>query len=556
MGKRSKQKKTKRATGLEAQTVSRGDSQYFYWLILAFLVLSTVLIRFRLLSVPLERDEGEFAYMGQLILQGIPPYLISYNMKLPGIYAAYALIMSLFGQTVEGIHLGFSIVNAATIVLVYLLAKQLYDSYASLVAAASFAMLSLSPSLLGTSAHASHFVLLPALGGILVMLKAIDSNKLRLLFWSGILLGLSFLMKQPGIFFVVFAFLYVLLSLLRLPNVSVRLAAKGCSLYLLGAVIPFLLTCAILYRAGVLEKFWFWTFSYASQYVSEISLSLGVKIFFIGLGEAIGRMYLLWGIGGLGIVALFRDRIARTRAAFVSGFAVFSFLAVCPGFYFRQHYFIFFLPALALLIGIAISWLRRAALERRPGWGYLPTALFLAVFCLGIILDRSFYFDLTPVQVSRGMYGLSPFPESIEIAKYIQAHSKKEDKVAVLGSEPQIFFYSDRHSATGYIYTYPLMEDQKYALKMQKEMIEEIEKAQPSYLIFVKLLTSWGVRENSEKYIFRWYETYTRKYFNLVGIVDVSQDRTVYRWGDEAARYSPRSQSFVVIYKRNESKPN
>ena len=74
------------------------------------------------------------------------------------------------------------------------------------------------------------------------------------------------------------------------------------------------------------------------------------------------------------------------------------------------------------------------------------------------------------------MYGLNPFPESIAIAEYIKAHSKEQDKIAVLGSEPQIYFYSNRHSATGYIYVYGLMEDQKYALKMQKEMAEEIEK--------------------------------------------------------------------------------
>lgn len=39
-------------------------------------------------TAPLERDEGEYAYAGQLMLQGIPPYQLAYNMKLPGTYAA------------------------------------------------------------------------------------------------------------------------------------------------------------------------------------------------------------------------------------------------------------------------------------------------------------------------------------------------------------------------------------------------------------------------------------------------------------------------------------
>src|SRR5271155_5964386 len=57
------------------------------------------LIRYRLRDMPLERDEGEYAYSGQLILQGIPPYKLAYNMKLPGTYAAYAVIMGVLGET-------------------------------------------------------------------------------------------------------------------------------------------------------------------------------------------------------------------------------------------------------------------------------------------------------------------------------------------------------------------------------------------------------------------------------------------------------------------------
>ena len=51
-------------------------------------------IRWRLLDMPLERDEGEYAYAGQLMWQGIPPYQLAYNMKLPGTYAAYDAILA------------------------------------------------------------------------------------------------------------------------------------------------------------------------------------------------------------------------------------------------------------------------------------------------------------------------------------------------------------------------------------------------------------------------------------------------------------------------------
>jgi hypothetical protein len=112
-------------------------------LLLAFILLFSA-IRFRLRQMPLERDEGEYAYAGQLILEGIPPYQLAYNMKLPGTYAAYALIMAVFGETPAGIHLGLLFVNAGTMVLVYLLSTELFGNLSGLVSAAAFGLLSTS----------------------------------------------------------------------------------------------------------------------------------------------------------------------------------------------------------------------------------------------------------------------------------------------------------------------------------------------------------------------------------------------------------------------------
>jgi hypothetical protein len=381
------------------------------------------------------------------------------------------------------------------------------------------------------------------------MLKAIDSDKLQQAFWSGILLGISFLMKQPGIFFVLFGFSYFLLS--RLRRSALRLFIKQGSLFLLGAVIPFVLTCVVLYRAGVFEKFWFWTFSYALEYGSQVSILRGIEFFFIQLANVIGRFYLAWSIAGMGIIALFWDKTVRTRITFILGFLVSSFIAICPGLYFRPHYFVFFLPATALLIGIAIRSFKGLIVKFQPKFQYLSTILFLVALTLGVVEYGSFFFKLTPLEACRRMYSLNPFPESIEIAKYIKANSGEGDKIAVLGSEPQICFYANRHSATGYIYTYPLMEDQKYAFKMQKEMTEEIERARPRYLVFVNVPTSWLVQKKSERYILSWFKEYGQGRFDLVGIIDILSDtRTEYRWGSEAASYSPRSPYFLCVYRR------
>ena len=84
------------------------------------MVALVVFVRLRLLQIPLERDEGEYAYAGQLMLEGVPPYQMAWNMKLPGTYAAYALMMALFGQTIGGIHFGFLLANLGALALLYL----------------------------------------------------------------------------------------------------------------------------------------------------------------------------------------------------------------------------------------------------------------------------------------------------------------------------------------------------------------------------------------------------------------------------------------------------
>jgi hypothetical protein len=82
------------------------------WLLLSLIILFVIVVRTRLLDLPLERDEGEYAYMGQLLLQGIPPYSEAYNMKFPGTNLMYAGIMALFGQTIRG-YMGL-LINCAT----------------------------------------------------------------------------------------------------------------------------------------------------------------------------------------------------------------------------------------------------------------------------------------------------------------------------------------------------------------------------------------------------------------------------------------------------------
>src|ERR1022692_380396 len=166
------------------------------WLFVLAVLLFVGFIRVRLLDMPLDRDEGEYAYAGQLILQGIPPYELAYNMKLPGTYYAYAAGMAAFGQTIKGVHLTLIAANSLTIIFVFLLGRKLSGAMAGVVACASYGIMSVSTGVLGMEAHANHFVVLFAVPATLLLWRAGKSNRPGTLFFSGLLYGLAFLMKQ------------------------------------------------------------------------------------------------------------------------------------------------------------------------------------------------------------------------------------------------------------------------------------------------------------------------------------------------------------------------
>jgi hypothetical protein len=551
MGKKSRKKHPQHEPQVTPGKLISSDSRYLYWGFLTAMILLTAIIRLRLLDVPLERDEGEFAYMGQLILQGIPPYDIAYNMKLPGIYAAYALILLVFGQSAAGIHLGLLVVNTATILLMYLLGQRLFDRFVGLISACSFAVLSLNPTLYGNSAHATHFVLLPALAGILLLLVSVESRKSSLLFWSGILLGLAFLMKQPGVFFILFSLLFLVHASRISPDSSLpSLLQQGC-LFLSGALIPFALTCLVFYLLGVFDKFWFWTVSYALEYGTQTPVSQGLRLLVHNFSNVIGHFSLFWILAVAGAGFLFWNKTDNHRIPFVVGFSLFSFLAVCPGLYFREHYFVLLLPAASLLIGIGLDGARELLRSRQPWLRALPAILFAAILLHAFFMHRAYFFQWTPYQACRAVYSLNPFPESIVIADYIKKHSREGERIAVIGSEPQIYFYANRHAATGHIYTYALMETHPYARQMQKEMIEEVEKANPEFLVFVDVPTSWFIRPGSEKTIFVWIDEYSKKEYDLEGVIDIFPgNNTHYRWGDEARSSPPQSPNYLLVFKK------
>jgi hypothetical protein len=355
-------------------------------------------------------------------------------------------------------------------------------------------------------------------------------------------------MKQHGAGFILFGFFYLFFGLIREKNIPLKNTFSILSIYSFLVILPFIITCIILWQCGVFEKFWYWTFDYARYYVNLSTIKNGFDNFIGTLIKIIPPAALIWLLALAGFWGILFDKQFRQHRAFIIGFAAFSFLALCPGLYFRTHYFMLFLPALSIFAGIGVLFVLKF-FKFASKKSYLPLLLILIAWSQCFYTQRQFFLATNPETLSRLSFGRFPFPECLQIAKYINANTNPDDKICVFGSEPQIYFYSQRRSATSFIYTYPLMENQPLAIEMQEEMISQIEANKPKFMIIVKTVDSWMPMPESSKMIFQWVDKFIAAYYQQVGLVELFKDRPVeYNWTPEAK--PQESEGWIMVLKR------
>jgi hypothetical protein len=403
---------------------------------------------------------------------------------------------------------------------------------------------------MGFEAHATNFVVLPALLAILCLLHGLRSHKRWLFLACGFLGGIAFLMKQHGVFFALFCFAYLIRAEWREKRNASDLSIDALFLAL-GFLLPYAITCLLLYQAGVFKQFWLWTVDYAGEY-SKMGLRRGARAFLENFGAILRANAMIWTIAFVGLTAWAWNRRARQHLYFTATFLLFSLLALCPGAYFRPHYFILLLPAAALLTGLAVTSAAEALAEDgNQRFALIPVIVFLAAFGWSVLRQRTFYFSLDPSAAMNVTYGSNPFVAAMQTADYIRQSTSEKARIAVLGSEPEIYFYARRQSATGYLYMYSLIVRQKYTERMQKELIDEVETNRPEYLVYVDVADSWGEGRDSAPQaaeFLAWVRQYAHEHYVVDGVAQFDEPN-VYLKGESARSYagSPGTQAIYAL---------
>jgi hypothetical protein len=518
------------------------------WISVSIIFLLVLYIRIRLLSTPLERDEGEYAYMGQLLLKGILPFQEAYNMKFPGTSMMYAFFMTFFGQNSIGIHLGLLIINAGSAYLLFILYQKWTGSKSNaLIASSIFAFLSVSQGFLGFAAHATHFIVFFSLAGLVLLYRAFDQSKISGYLLSGLMFGLSVLMKQPAIFFFLLG-ISLLITQYFYKKIDIKNLIRYSIAFIMGFLFPLILLAAILKIGGTFDRFWFWTVQYGMQYGSLLTIQQGIVAFKHTFGHIFSESYLFWILAAEGLLILIISKGWKSGKTEIILFFVFSFLAIIPGLYFREHYFVLLLPSVSILMVEGLFYpANKIKILKHPEITLTLTVIIIILWTL--ISNNSYYLSDSPELIVKKIYGHNPFIESYVISDFIESRTTPDDRIEVFGSEPQIYFYANRLAASGHIYMYGLMEPQKYSSVMQQQTINDVARNKPKYIVFCNIWTSWAAGTYSDLHILKWIKDYLTKYYNTVGIVDIGEE-TIYKWMNDAVLYQPRYKNVVFIFER------
>lgn len=544
--------------GQKTIQISREDGICSILLLLLLFLVYTIRLNF--LDMPFERDEGIYAYNGLQLLNGKTPYVDFYEQKFPGIFYFYAIMDSLFGASVQGLHRGFIYINLISIIFLYFTVRKLFGSPAAVVGAITFAFVSLTPSISGFTVQSEHAGALFFCLGFLFYAYSEAGSKRLFTFLTGIAFGLSFMVKTSGVFLIAWAGLMVLADQFFSGDRKIMSFIRQGAIYAAGVVAVVACFFLMMMAKGAYDEMMYWTVEVPRKYISKMTFEQGKQLFSYTLTAVLSNHKFFWINAFLACLLLFFKNIPPRIKWFGLSLAAFSFLTIVPGWYFYGHYWILMVPGLSV-IGSISAWGITATLRDRFNvkMAILPM-LYPTVFTLLTFMHMSkqkgYYFHPNKDLIMRQVYGGNPFLEAAEIGKYINKVAKPEDKLVVIGSEPQIYIYTNKTCPSKHAYFAALVADVPEHREWQREFVKSVEAAAPEYLVFFRHGISLFVQPDTDNYIFEWLNKYVTENYHVVGLADMPDNQmSTYVWGQDVNTYKPVGQNMAYVFEKNKQQP-
>jgi hypothetical protein len=396
------------------------------WLLvpLAFAKLSA--LAFGILDI----DESDWSIAGRLLGEGVLPY-VGFVEKKPILSFVFYLPAAIAGYRQWVMQLVALAWIFATALLAGRAAKEWTRSDDAGRAAAWLYALAACGGI--PAVNAETMMNLPAAAALWWFVRAERSRRLRDAALVGALVAAASLFKhQAGILLVAFALTMAWEWLRRRSREATRVAALLC-----GFALPWIAVAAIYWRLGHLGEFLEWNVWRNLGYATHAAGSPWPRLLKGLIAGAFAAAPLQWWLA---------TREARlptadpARKGFLLAFGL-TWIPVSLGGRYYEHYFLQFLPVLAILAAPAAL----ALLER---WDdLLPRSrralAFFALFPVVFWAGHGFV---------RGMIGQCPLQETRarEIAGWLRQNTAPTDRLFVWGHYSPLYYLADRLPGTRY----------------------------------------------------------------------------------------------------------
>lgn len=519
-------------------------SLYGPWLILALCSIIYIIARISFTDIPLNRDEGTYAYLGKVAMSGGVPYWDFYEMKPPGLYYFYGMLGGMFGYGESGLRIGLMALNILNAWWIYKISSELFKEKApSMVAAALFLVFSLSQGVFGHSAVAEQPVIAFVLPSLFLLVR---SKSRRDLIGAGILMALAMTMKQSAIFLFLFATIYQIIQSLRKKE-SLKEGLQSYALFFIPIAAIGSAVLGLLYLFGDWSEFIYWIYQHSSDYVSsDTTRSVSYMIQFFGRKFLLAQWpVIILAIAGL-LLSMFTIKKYSGPSTFILLLALCTVIALFPGTRFYPQYWMLLLPALALSTGL----LYHVGGKILKGFMLPVLAIFIGAIVLDFITNSDYYLVDDEKSLNDELYTGNPFYEIKQLCNYMNSIKQPGDRLYVLGSEPQAYIYTNTDALTRHIFPGTISGNNSRNEARQNEAYDNLERANPKFILLNIVPYSWSIQEGDLDYLYRNGYVFATNNYKQVGVADYSPGRSNIVLGDEARNYTPRSGSYVILYQR------
>lgn len=405
------------------------------------LIALTLLLRALAIAHPAPLDdEGVYAVMADVMVDGGRPYVDAIERKPPLLFWLYQACFSLAGKNAwYALHTLAALWTLGTMLALHRLTRGLFDRRTAGWAALLYCIFMTWGDWKCLAFNGELIMNLPLAWAALLVLAATRDpghsarRALRLLA-AGMALGCAVLIKQPaGVATVPLG----LLLLLQAPRL--RDGVRDGMLLTLGFCLPLAAVAARFWSWGMLDVAWYWSVGDhdiphgpRSLIFWKLAAERGLLVFVAGslVLSALCVLSLRWRTRA---PALWHDRSPALRA--LCGLIVASFVGAAWSGRFYPHYFLQVVPWMSVLAAPAA-----AQLDTQPQSKLLRGLLLLhalAYLCLNTI-------------------GLWPQRAPSALVAWVRQNTQPRDPIFVWGHSVALYALTDRAPSSRYITTFPL----------------------------------------------------------------------------------------------------